>query len=142
MKRDEAVNRALDLMRASTVVYLGTNGPDGCPWIKAMLLMEHEGLARVWFSTNTSSKRVAQLRNDSRASVYAADPPTFRGLLLLGEAEVLEDPESKRRFWREGFERYYPLGVEDPDYCVLRFTARTGNYYEMLENVTFGIPET
>jgi general stress protein 26 len=140
MTRDEAVRKALELMHASSTAYLGTNGPDGCPWIKAMLLMEHEGLARVWFGTNTSSKRIAHLRADPRASVYAADPPAFRGILLLGTAEALEDRESKNRLWREGFERYYPLGVEDPDYSVIRFTARSGNYYENLENVSFDIP--
>lgn len=139
MTRDDAVRNALDLISSSTVAYLGTNGPDGYPWIKAMFLMEHEGLSRVWFSTNTSAKRVAHLREDTRASVYVADLQTFRGLLLLGTAEVLEDRESKARLWREGFERYYPLGVEDPDYCVLRFTAERGNYYEMLGNVSFEV---
>jgi general stress protein 26 len=139
MTRDDAVRNALDLVSTATVGYLGTNGPDGRPWIKAMFLMEHEGLSRVWFSTNASSKRVAHLREDTRASVYVADLQTFRGLLLLGTAAVLEDPKSKKRLWREGFERYYPLGVEDPDYCVLRFTARSGNYYEMLGNVSFEV---
>jgi general stress protein 26 len=25
---------------------------------------------------------------------------------------------------------YYPLGVTDPDYCVLKFTAENGRMYE------------
>jgi general stress protein 26 len=41
--------------------------------------------------------------------------------------------------WREGCEKYYPLGVTDPDYSVLRFTARWGNYYHGLANVTFEV---
>jgi len=38
--------------------------------------------------------------------------------------------------WREGDEIYYPKGVDDEDYCVLRFTAETVNYYHGLGNVT------
>jgi len=41
--------------------------------------------------------------------------------------------------WVEGAEIYYPLGVEDPDYSVLCFTARWGNYYEQLNNITFDL---
>lgn len=46
---------------------------------------------------------------------------------------------SKQRLWREGFEKYCSLGVTDPDYSVLRFTAKTGNYYSGLKNVTFDL---
>jgi len=31
--------------------------------------------------------------------------------------------------WRPGDEMYYPKGVTDSDYCVLRFTAQQGRYY-------------
>ena len=37
--------------------------------------------------------------------------------------EVLTDAKSKEMIWREGDEQYYPGGVTDPNYCVLKFTA-------------------
>jgi general stress protein 26 len=80
---------------------------------------------------------VAQFREDPRASVYFVDFGRWEGLLLTGEMEVLDDPLSRRRLWREGFKRYYPGGVNDPDYSVLRFTAHRGNYYQGLENTDF-----
>jgi general stress protein 26 len=55
----------------------------------------------------------------------------------VGEVEILQDQASRERLWRDGYERYYPLGVNDPDYTVLRFTARWGNYYHRLSNATF-----
>jgi len=57
--------------------------------------------------------------------------------MLVGSVEVLHDIDSKKRLWSEGSERYYPLGVTDPDYSVLRFRAQWGNYYHALSNVTF-----
>jgi general stress protein 26 len=69
--------------------------------------------------------------------VYISDNDHFEGLMLVGEMAVLQDEESRRRIWREGFEQYYRQGVNDPDYSVLRFTARWGNYYHGLANETF-----
>jgi general stress protein 26 len=127
------------LANAAQIAMLGTNGDDGYPNIKAMIKMENEGLKTIWFSTNTSSRRIGQLERDSRASVYFVDFEQWMGLMLVGEVAILQDTASKERLWREGYERYYPLGVTDPDYSVLRFTSRWGNYYHALSNVTFEI---
>lgn len=137
MQKEEALKGALALAESSGIALLGTNGDDGYPNIKAMIKMENEGLKTVWFSTNTSSKRVAQLQRNSKGCVYFVDLEEWSGLMLVGDVEVLQDTESRERLWREGFEKYYPLGVTDPDYTVLRFTARWGNYYDNLANVTF-----
>ncbi len=137
MQQEEAIREALSLANQSSSAMLGTNGDDGYPNIKAMFKAENEGLKTLWFSTNTSSRRVAQLRRNSKACVYLVDFDQMKGLMLVGNAEVLQDIDSKRRLWREGAERYYPSGVTDADYSVLRFTARWGNYYHALSNVTF-----
>lgn len=139
MEKEEAIQKALELANRSEIAMVGTNGDDGYPNIKAMIKMENEGLRAVWFSTNTSSRRVAQLRHDSKASVYFVDFETWMGLMLVGEVEILQDQAYRERLWREGYEKYYPLGVTDPDYTVLRFTARWGNYYHRLSNVTFEV---
>ena len=34
--------------------------------------------------------------------------------------------EAKQMIWLEGDTMYYPQGVTDPDYCVLKFTAEKG----------------
>ena len=49
--------------------------------------------------------------------------------MLKGTMEVLTDQASKEMIWREGDTLYYPGGVTDPNYCVLKFTATEGRYY-------------
>ena len=110
--------------------FVGSVDDGGFPQVKAMLAPRgREGLRVFWFSTNASSMRVAQFRRNGAGCLYFCDPRTFRGLLLTGTMEVLEDAASRRLVWREGDERYYPGGVDGPDCCALRFTARTGRYY-------------
>ena len=65
MERDEAIQNAWALIDRARIVMLGTNGDEGTPNIKAMIKVENEGLNTVWLSTNTSSRRVAQLLNES-----------------------------------------------------------------------------
>jgi len=139
MDKQEAVAEGLQLIERSKICLVGTNGEDGFPNIKAMMNAKHEGISRIWLSTNTSSRRVQQLKKDNRACVYYVDDKDFKGLMLTGTIEILQDLESRQMLWADGDERYYPLGVEDPDYTVLCFTAHKGNYYHKLQNVTFEI---
>jgi general stress protein 26 len=139
MQKEEALKEALTLVGRSDIAMLGTNGDDGYPNIKAMIKVENEGLNRIWFSTNTSSKRVSQLVRNSKTCIYFVGFEQWMGLMLVGDVEVLQDMESRQRLWHEGDEKYYPLGVNDPDYSVLRFTAHLGNYYHGLANVIFDL---
>lgn len=59
--------------------------------------------------------------------------------MLLGTMEVLEDSIYKEMIWREGDTMYYPQGVTDPDYCVLRFTAMQGRFYNSFSSENFNI---
>lgn len=118
------------LIDSRATAFVASIDAEGFPVMKAMLAPRvREGLGVFYFTTNTSSMRVAHFRRDPRASVYFCDEVAFRGLLLTGHMEVLEDAASRRLIWREGDTEYYPAGVDDPDYCVLRFTARAGRYY-------------
>jgi len=135
----DAMAQGLELVDKSATCMLGTIGEDGFPNIKAMLNLRHEGLKKIWFSTNTSSRRVQQLKKDNRACVYYVDEANFKGLMLVGTIEILQDIESRKMLWSEGAEVYYPLGVEDPDYSVLCFTAKQANFYHQLTNLTFEI---
>lgn len=121
-------------------VFISSVDEDGYPNTKAMLTPRiRDGIKVFYFHTNTSSMRVRQYRNDPRACLYACDKRFFRGVMLLGTMEVLEDSHHKELLWREGDTMYYPLGVTDPDYCVLRFTAKRGRFYSHFSSETFDV---
>ncbi len=124
------------------IVYLSYIDSRGFPTTRAMLApREREGIRVFWFSTNTSSQKVAAFRRNPKGSIYFVDRLFFRGVSLSGTVEVLEDPESKERLWRRGDTMYYSRGVTDPDYCVLRFTAERGRYYRNFKSEDFSIPD-
>ncbi|NLI93964.1 MAG: pyridoxamine 5'-phosphate oxidase family protein [Peptococcaceae bacterium] len=111
---------------------------DGFPNTKAMLPpRKREGIKNIYLTTNTSSMRVKQYVDNSKACVYFYDKRFFRGVMLKGTMEVLQDRASKEMIWRDGDELYYPKGVTDPDYCVLKFTAQSGRYYSNFKSEDF-----
>ncbi|MBQ6807324.1 MAG: pyridoxamine 5'-phosphate oxidase family protein [Lachnospiraceae bacterium] len=129
-----------NIIDKQSVSFIGSVDGDGFPNMKAMLPpRKREGIKEFYFTTNTSSMRVAQIRKNSKACIYFCDKRFFKGVMLIGEMEVLEDKHSKEMIWREGDTMYYPLGVIDPDYCVLRFVATKGRFYSNFSSQDFPV---
>lgn len=129
-----------NLIDKQGVAFIGSVDESGFPNIKAMLPpRKREGIRQIYFTTNTSSMRVSQYRRDPKSCVYFCDRRFFRGVMLRGTMEVLEDSDSKEMIWQEGDTMYYPLGVTDPDYCVLRFNAVDGRFYSNFKSEDFEI---
>lgn len=134
---EKTVGNMADKASVVTLTYLDA---EGYPVAKAMLApRQREGIRTFWLTTNTSSNKVACLRQNPKASLYWVDRRFFRGVSLCGTVEVLEDAQSKQLIWREGDTMYYPGGVTDPDYCVLKFTAVKGRYYSNFKNEDFPV---
>ncbi|RHO73052.1 pyridoxamine 5'-phosphate oxidase [Parabacteroides sp. AF48-14] len=125
-----------------SISFIGSIDAEGFPNIKAMLQpRKREGIQTFYFTTNTSSRRVAQYLKDNHACIYFCDKRFFRGVMLRGTMEVLTDNASKEMIWQDGDTMYYPEGVTDPDYCVLRFTAISGRYYSNFKSEDFIISD-
>lgn len=136
----DAVKTIGNIIDKQSVAFISSVDGDGFPNMKAMLAPRvREGIRTFWFTTNTSSRRVAQYRDNPKASIYFCDRRFFRGVMLKGHMEVREDSESKEMIWRDGDTMYYPLGVADPDYCVLKFNAQSGRYYSNFKSEDFEI---
>lgn len=127
-----------NLIDKQSISFISSIDDDGFPNTKAMLPpRKREGIKTFFFTTNTSSMRVAQYRENPKACIYFCDKRFFRGVMLKGTIEVLEDVESKEMIWQEGDTMYYPKGVTDSDYCVLKFTAQSGRYYSNFNSEVF-----
>ncbi len=122
------------------ISFIGSIDEDGFPSIKAMLLpRKREGIKTFYFSTNTSSMKIEQFRANSKACIYFYDRRFFKGVMFTGTIEVLEDDFHKHMLWQQNDTMYYKLGVTDPDYCVLRFTASKCRFYSNFNSQSFNI---
>ena len=117
------------LIDRSLFADLGYIDEDGHPAIRRVFCAWHKGIGGHLISTNTSSGHVRLLGEHPKACLYFADSETFEGVCLTGRAVPTRDRALRELLWNDGDEKYYPLGVDDPDYCVIEFTADAAEYY-------------
>jgi general stress protein 26 len=129
----EARRACLGVMTESEAVYVTTLDGDGAPVTRAMfnlrrraqfpglqsLFTAHDEDLLVHLSTNTSSAKRAQIARDPRVSLYYCILQTFHGVMLGGRIDINEDATLKEALWQEGWEIYFPQGLQDPDYTIL-----------------------
>ena len=136
----DAIKTIGNLIDKQGVAFISSIDKNGYPNTKAMLPpRKREGIKTFYFTTNTSSMRVNQYYEDPKACIYFCDRRFFRGVMLIGTVDVLTDNKNKEMIWQPGDTMYYSKGVTDPDYCVLRFTAREGRFYSKFKPENFEI---
>jgi general stress protein 26 len=132
------IKTAEALIDNANVSIISSVDETGFPNTKAMLPpRKRDGMKQFYFTTNTSSMRVSQFKANAKACVYFYDSRLFKGVMLKGTMEVLQDSRSKKMIWKDGDEMYYSKGVTDPDYCVLKFTAQSARFYSNFKSDNF-----
>lgn len=138
------MNELQRIIKSERTCVIGSVDSEGIPNIKGMLRPRIiTGLTTYYFSTNTSSQHVMQFHQNRRASIYFHKRFLFyKGVLLKGTMDILTDDDAKKMLWKKGDEKYYPGGVTDPDYCVMRFTAVAGRFYAKRNSEDFPVEDT
>ena len=151
MELEEVKKLSLELMETSKAVYLTTIDSEGYPITRAMFNLRNKeqfpefseffsGLDiefEIFISTNTSSSKTEHIKNNPKICVYFCDPEDFKGVMLGGEVEVIDDMEVKRKVWLDWWTKYYLKGLDDPDYTLLRLSPKTAQFYYNLQKVVF-----
>lgn len=130
-----------NFIRKQKVAFISSIDENGFPNTKAMLMPRKIEGNYFYFSTNTSSMRVFQYRNEPKASIYFFHKGLihYEGVMLIGTMEILKDDAIKKELWKTGDSIFYRKGVTDPDYCILKFTAIKGRYYCDLKTMSFDV---
>ena len=148
---EEVKKAALKLISESKAAYLTTIDSDGFPITRAMFNLRNreqfpefseffqnqDNIFTIYISTNTASTKVEHLKNNPLMCVYFCDADNFQGFMLGGSVEFIENPKLKKNIWLDWWTQYYPKGIEDPDYTLLRLNPKTARYYFKLKQVNF-----
>ena len=78
----------------------------------------------IYLTTNTSSRKIKQIRENKNVCLYFVLPKRFKGVSAIGTIEEVTDQSVKEDFWQTGWFIYYHKGPTDPDYTILKFTTK------------------
>lgn len=125
----EARKNAMRLLEPGKTIFLVTAGEDGLPDARAMAPVQCDGDKTVWMLTGKCSDKYRQLSKDPRCLIYATDfddTEEYHEIRLWGAVEILDDADSRASAWVDDYACYFPAGKDDPNLCVLKFTAASG----------------
>ncbi|MDH5415425.1 MAG: pyridoxamine 5'-phosphate oxidase family protein [Flavobacteriaceae bacterium] len=98
----------------NTAMYcaLITLDEEGRPRVRAMDPFKPEVDLTVWFGTNPNSRKVSQIKNDPRVTLYYLDNDASGYVMIHGMAQLVDDPKEKERRWKTEWKSFYPKKPE------------------------------
>ena len=150
MEQNKAIELSINLMNKSEACYLTTINTDGFPKTRAMLNLRNtdkypdlkdffKNLNKnfiIYFTTNQSSDKIKEIKSNPRISVYYCIPNEWKGLMIGGNIEIIKDKEIKSSLWQKDWTLYYPNGIDDTDYAVLKLNPLILKLYYQLDSYT------
>ena len=72
----------------------------------------------VWLATNPRSRKVAEMRRNSRVTLYYFDRENQAYVTIHGTARLVNDANEKTRHWKEEWSAFYPN--RNKDYLLIK----------------------
>ena len=109
---------------AGTYCVLAQIDMDDYPTVSTITASKADGINWITFCTGLGGTKTNRINKCNRASVcFNADD---YNITLVGEMEVITDPEIKREMWYDGLSNHFS-GPDDPCYSVLYFRTKRYN---------------
>ena len=106
---------------------LSTIMEDGFPRPVSMDVLRHDGIRELWMTTDRRSRKVRHILSSSKAGISFVHEGD--SVSLTGNAEIVDDREVLRGFWRDSFKAYFPMGPDDPGYVLIRFRTSSAVFW-------------
>ena len=153
MSLTEHREMALRLVESAKAAILTTIDKNGFPQTRAMLNLrnkelwpklvplfkKHDDDFLLYFTSNTSSTKISDIKNNPAVSVYYYNPDEWRGVMFSGKMEIIEKAESKKIIWHDDWVKYGVSGYDDPDNAVLKLRPSFGRGWNQSTTYRFEI---
>ncbi len=127
----------IEFIKRQKTSILSSVDENGYPWSRALIQPRHIGENTMYFATYTSSNKVAHYKSNSKASVYFFEKgKNFQGVMIKGTMEIVNDFKIKEKLWMPFYFKFYKKGLNDPEYCILRFTYDEAEWFSNFKTET------
>ena len=106
--KSKIVTAAKEIMMSAPTCTLITIDDQGRPRARAMDPFAPEDDFTIWLGTNPKSRKVGQIKNDDRVTLYYLDHDDSGYVMIHGNAKIIEDQVEKEKHWKEEWKAFYP----------------------------------
>ena len=111
---------ARDTMTSAKTCALITVDQEGRPRVRVMDPFLPDNDFTVWLGTNPRSRKVEQIQQDPRVTLYYLAVDGSGYVMMQGTAQLIDAAAEKEARWKEGWEAFYPNKEED--YMLIKVT--------------------
>ena len=129
--QEDMERKATELLDKTSLITLSSITSEGYPRSCILVKISTDGFRTIRVSTGNSSRKTREFLANSKASIsYGCGAD---GVTLIGNVRVLQDKAEKAQYWQPWMASHFPGGTDDPDFCVLEFTAHEATLW--IENI-------
>lgn len=107
------IEAAKEIMSSSKTCALITLDEEGLSRVRTMDPFDPEGNLTVWFGTNPRSRKVAEIENNPRVTLYYLDKDSSGYVTIHGLASIVESQDMKEKWWKNEWKDFYPNKKND-----------------------------
>jgi general stress protein 26 len=101
------------MIEATPYCALITLDVNGHPAARTMDPFPPEENMVIWFGTNKDSRKVQEVKKDSRVSLFYEDSRGVGYVLIKGNAFLVDDPVKKKVYWKDEWNQFYSDSKEN-----------------------------
>ncbi len=116
---DSLLKAAREMISGIRFCALITLDEKGHPEVRTMDPFLPDSNMVVWFGTNINSRKVQEIKNNSKATVYYQAENGAGYVVLKGNAYWVDDLQFKSKYWKSDWEAFYPESKEN--YTLIKF---------------------
>ena len=105
--RDTLITTAKKMMETTRYCALITLDTTGHPDARTMDPFSPDSNMVVWLGTSIDSRKVKQIKNDSRVTLYYLDRNAAGYVVIKGQAYIVQDSLKKQTYWKKAWSRFY-----------------------------------
>ncbi len=106
-KRDTLLSVAREYIGSVRYCALITVDSTGQPNVRTMDPFPPDENMVVWFGTNLNSRKVREIRNNPKVTLYYSDDKGEGYVAIIGTATLVDDPKEKTNWWKEEWGEFY-----------------------------------
>ena len=88
----------------------------------------------IWFFTSDDSQLAQDITRHPKINVSFANPSSNTYVTTSGEASLLKNREKIAQLWNPMVAAWFPLGVNDPQLSLIKFTIHAAEYWDSDSN--------
>jgi general stress protein 26 len=121
-ERDSLITAAREMIAETRYCALITLDKSSHPQARTMdPFLPQEDMV-IWMGTNPQSRKVDEIKNDPRVTLYYEIAGGGGYVVLKGQAQLVDDPELKSHYWKKEWEQFYP--DQNKNYTLIKMIPK------------------